>query len=117
MPLATAAAVHILAGRLFREHEVIFLSFVASARCALQRASYFFILPLGLLYALLVCYIAPECHFRGKQLILQFAKERLNQLEPGCFHYPAPGVMVFFKEKQYRHIPRLEARGTHFIDM
>ncbi len=100
IPLASCLSVQMTCGNLHIADEVLFFYFFSSARKALRAAVLIFSLSIVVIYIPLIFIWAPQSYKKGKEFILNFAKDQFFQLEAGKFHTPVPGFTFFFKSKK-----------------
>jgi len=101
LPIASGLAVQTTLGALYASNALLMVSFFSLGRRALLIATGFFSLSLLGFYTPLIMQWAPKSYDHGKKIMVAFAREHIESLAPETFHYPAPNVMLYFKEKKF----------------
>ena len=98
IPISSCLAILSTIGNLYIEDEIIQVHFFSSARKDLYFVLLIFSLSVLLVYAPIVTSWAPKSYKKGKQLILDLAKQHFADLQPNKFHNLSNNFTLFFEE-------------------
>lgn len=99
IPIASCLSIQMVLGSLYIEDEIILLHFFSAARNALYKTIFFFSLSLVIIQIPIIFKWAPESYKKGKQLILDLAKNHFKGLKAKKFHNLTNNFSIYF-EKQ-----------------
>jgi len=99
MPIAACLAVQVTIGNLYISDEILFLHYFLSARKVLYAVVFIFSSSLLFLYAPLVFHVVPQSYKKGKQFILNYAKEQFHQMQADKMYNLLPNFTIYFKDK------------------
>lgn len=100
IPLASSLAIGMTLGDLYMDDEIILFYYFSKIRKAVYRSIFIFSFSLIIFYIPLIFVWGPESYKKGKEFLINLAKEQFYKLEPNKFHNPFPKFTLYFKEKK-----------------
>lgn len=99
LPISSIMAVRTTLGSLMVRDELLFIFFSQRAQRHLLWAVAIFSLSVTFFFAPFVAIWAPQAYLKGKNLIIELAKNQLNELTPGMLHAPLPGLSFSYAHR------------------
>ncbi|MFH1644082.1 MAG: LptF/LptG family permease [bacterium] len=99
LPIASCIAIQLSIGNLYTTDEVLFFHYFSSARKTIYKTVFVFSLTLLFLYIPFIFHLVPHSYKKGKDFIVNFAKEQFYQLEEKKLHNILPNLTLYFKKK------------------
>ena len=103
IPLALCFSVQTVVGNLFAQNEVFLIIFLKQAKINLYKTILFFSTLVLFIYIPLLLYWAPNSYKKGKEFILNYAKEQIYQLDTNKFHDYWGSFTLYFQDKDLKN--------------
>jgi len=99
IPIALSLSIQLSLGSMYVEQEILSVYYFSKVKKVLFRSIFVFTIIVLLFYIPIVMNFAPKSYRKGKQLILNLAKEHFSNLSANKFHTLSSNFTIFFKHQ------------------